>query len=74
MINEGFCENQTILDVLKLIFSFMGSPLYLGIYGECLFYLGGVLKQIQVSLKGQVVDDLGFPHFWVKTLGRSIRD
>ena len=39
MINEGFCENQTILDVLKLIFSFMGSPLYLGIYGECLFYL-----------------------------------
>lgn len=35
---------------------------------------GGVLKQIQVSLKGQVVDDLGFPHFWVKTLGRSIRD
>ena len=73
MINEGFCENQTILDVLKLIFPFMGSPLLGDLWGMFVLF-GGVLKQIQVSLKGQIVDDLGFPHLWVKTLGRSIRD
>jgi hypothetical protein len=69
MINEGFCENQTILDVLKLIFSFMGSPLYLGIYGECLFYLGGSLSKSKFPWKDKLWMIWGSPIFGWKRWG-----
>lgn len=69
MINEGFCENQTILDVLKLIFSFMGSPLYLGIYGEYLFYLGGSLSKSKFPWKDKLWMIWGSPIFGWKRWG-----
>lgn len=44
MINEGFCENQTILDVLKLIFPFMGSPLLGDLWGMFVLCGGSLSK------------------------------
>ena len=70
----GFLRKSNHPGCAEADFFFYGKSTILGDLWGMFVLFGGVLKQIQVSLKGQVVDDLGFPHFWVKTLGRSIRD